>query len=567
MASSGNFCVWNVRSIGSGGSTTLTEANLNAVMTGADPRTVGTLGNPIDDSDGFYFETVATSIGDGALTLGIINDERSNRLANEQIHSRSGSFMWRPYSSGQFFVETSTNSSYGAFANGDVLGWYVKNSKLYVRKNNSDVVGDVVNVSGGIDISGNLFFPAVSRTVGGGTQTTAILRPDSDSWSYTPPSGFKGLTSKDMHISSDIDPAQTDDDHPSKQFNAVTWTGDGTNSRSISVGFQPDLIWFKSRSSAFSHRLYDTSRGINSNGGKRLFSNSNAAETDQTSGQDISAVGSDGFTTGASDNIYTNDTNDGGNHVAWCWRMNGGTTATNNDGNVTTTVQANQAAGQSIVLWTGTGTNSRTLGHGLTKKPGFVIVKRRPNSQSWNTWSQYHNSGSEPGQYGALFLESSNAFANGSGALTYWYSAGMTDTTIGVGGASGNNNSGEAMLAYCFHDVDGYSKFHYWKGNGSTDGPFIYCGFRPRLVFWKCTDATENWQVRDTARTPFNAASQGRLYWNSNAAEGSASTASPIEFLSNGFKIIGSNSEVNGSGNHYVWGAWGDVPFKYNNTF
>ena len=358
MASSGNFCVWNVRSIGSGGSTTLSEANLNAVMTGADPRTVGTLGNPIDDSDGFYFETVATSIGDGALTLGIINDERSNRLANEQIHSRSGSFMWRPYSSGQFFVETSTNSSYGAFANGDVLGWFVKNSKLYVRKNNSDVVGDVVNVSGGIDISGNLFFPAVSRTVGGGSQTTAILRPDSDSWSYTPPSGFKGLTSKDMYISPDIDPAQTDDDHPSKQFNAVTWTGDGTNSRSISVGFQPDFIWFKSRSSAFSHRLYDTSRGINSNGGKRLFSNSNAAETDQTSGQDISAVGSDGFTTGASDNIYTNDTNDGGNHVAWCWRMNGGTTATNNDGNVTTTVQANQAAGQSIVLWTGKGRGS-----------------------------------------------------------------------------------------------------------------------------------------------------------------------------------------------------------------
>ena len=210
MASSGNFCVWNVRSIGSGGTTALTEANLNAVMTGADPRTVGTLGNPIDDADGFYFETVATSVGGGALTLGIINDERSNRLANEQIHSRSGSYMWRPYSSGQFFVETSTNTSYGDYTDGDVLGWFVKNSKLYVRKNNSDVVGDVVNVSGGIDISGNLFFPAVSRTVGGGTQTTAILRPDSDSWSYTPPSGFKGLTSKDMHISSDIDPTDRD---------------------------------------------------------------------------------------------------------------------------------------------------------------------------------------------------------------------------------------------------------------------------------------------------------------------------------------------------------------------
>ena len=566
MASSGNFCLWNVLSIGSGGSTSLTVGHTTAVMTGADPRTVGTVGNPISDTDGYYFETVATSIGDGALTLGIINDERSNRLANEQIHSRSGSFMWRSYDSGQFMVETSTNTSYGTFASGDVLGWFVKNSKLYVKKNNSDVVGDVAAGSGGIDISGNFFFPAVSRTVGGGSQTTAVLRPDSDSWSYTPPTGFKGLTSKDMGISSDIDPAQTDDDHPSKNFGAITWTGDGTTGRAITgLGFQPDFIWFKDRTQAFSNRLYDTSRGIDSNGGKRLFSNTNGAETDQTSGQDISAVGSDGFTLGASDANYTNYNND--ENVAWCWRMNGGTTATNNDGNVTTTVQANQAAGQSIVLWTGTGTNSRTLGHGLTKKPGFVIVKRRPNSQSWNTWSQYHDNGSAAGEYGALMLESSNAFSNGSGALKYWYPSGMTSTTIGIGGASGNNNSGEAMLAYCFHDVDGYSKFHYWKGNGSTDGPFIYCGFRPRMVFWKCTDATENWQVRDTARSTFNDDSQVRIYWNSSSAEGSASTASPIDFLSNGFKIRGSNTEVNGSGNHYVWGAFADVPFKYNNTF
>ena len=567
MASSGNFCVWNARSIGSGGSTTLTEANLNAVMTGADPRTVGTLGNPIDDSDGFYFETVATSIGDGALTLGIINDERSNRLANEQIHSRSGSFMWRPYSSGQFFVETSTNSSYGAFANGDVIGWYVKNSKLYVRKNNSDVVGDVVNVSGGIDISGNLFFPAVSRTVGGGSQTTAILRPDSDSWSYTPPDGFKGLTSKDMHISSDIDPAQTDDDHPSKNFGAITWTGDGTTSRAITgLGFQPDFIWFKDRTQAFSNRLYDTSRGIDSNGGKRLFSNTTGAETNQTSGQDISAVGSDGFTLGASSANYTNYNND--ENVAWCWRMNGGTTASNSDGNVTTTVQANQAAGQSIVLWTGNASNSTTLGTGLSKQAELVFVKNRDYSP-YTTVVYHHkaNSGGQPNDYGILQLSGTNSYSEGSGALTYWDVSEWSNSVFSVGGDVGVNGNSQNMLAYCWHSVDGYSKFHYWKGNGSTDGPFIYCGFRPRMVFWKCTDATENWQVRDTARTPFNAASQGRLYWNSSAAEGSASTASPIEFLSNGFKIIGSNSEVNGSGNHYVWGAWGDVPFKYNNTF
>ena len=132
MASSGNFCVWNPLNIGSGGSTTLSDGNLKCVMTGADPRTTGTLGGTIADTDGYYFETVATAIGSGALTLGIVNDDRNDLCMSGQIHSRSGSFMWRPYSSGQFFVETSTNTSYGTFANGDVIGWYVKSSKLYL---------------------------------------------------------------------------------------------------------------------------------------------------------------------------------------------------------------------------------------------------------------------------------------------------------------------------------------------------------------------------------------------------------------------------------------------------
>ena len=199
MASSGNFGVWNPLNVGSGGSTSLTVGNTNAVMTGADPRTTGTVGGVISDTDGYYFETVATSTGSGALTLGIVNEDRHNQVLTGQIHSRSGSwYVERLSMVVHFFVETSSNTSYGTFADGDVIGWYVKNSKLYVKKNNSDVVGDVVNTSAGIDISGGFFFPAVSRTVGGGAQTSSILRTDSDDWSYSPPEGFKGLTSKDM---------------------------------------------------------------------------------------------------------------------------------------------------------------------------------------------------------------------------------------------------------------------------------------------------------------------------------------------------------------------------------
>ena len=118
-------------------------------------------------------------------------------------------------------------------------------------------------------------------------------------------------------------------------------------------------------------------------------------------------------------------------------------------------------------------------------------------------------------------------------------------------------------VCYAWHSVDGFSKFGSFEGNSNADGPYVYTGFRPRLVFCKGADATENWQVRDTARHS-NTGSQERIYWNSNSAEGTASTASPIDFLANGFKVRGSNSEVNT--NTIFFAAWADVPFKYNNT-
>ena len=136
-----------------------------------------------------------------------------------------------------------------------------------------------------------------------------------------------------------------------------------------------------------------------------------------------------------------------------------------------------------------------------------------------------------------------------------------------VGGDTGINGSTNNLIAYCWHSVDGFSRFSQYTGNGNTDGPVVFTKFRPRLVFIKALSGTENWQVRDTARSTYNDDSQVRLYFNSNAAEGTASTASPIDFLSNGFKVRGSNSEVNSNGGHYVYGAWADVPLKYNNTF
>ena len=160
-----------------------------------------------------------------------------------------------------------------------------------------------------------------------------------------------------------------------------------------------------------------------------------------------------------------------------------------------------------------------------------------------------------------------NTFTNSvfSDNNTFWNDTEPTTSVISIGTNNRVNGSSKNIVCYAWHSVEGYSKFGSFEGNSNADGPFIYTGFRPRLVFCKAADASENWQVRDTARSPFNADSQVRLYWNSNAAEGAASTASPIDFLSNGFKVRGSNSEINT--NTIVFGAWGDVPFKYNNTF
>tara|TARA_R110000824_G_scaffold284311_1_gene472607 strand:- start:3 stop:1667 length:1665 start_codon:yes stop_codon:yes gene_type:complete len=554
MASSGNFGTWNFLNIGSGGATSLTVGNTNAVMTGADPRTTGTVGGVISDTDGYYFETVATSIGDGALTLGIVNEDRNNQCMGGQIHSRSGSFMWRPYSSGQFFVETSTNTSYGTFANGDILGWYVKNSKLYVKKNNSNVVGDVANVSAGIDISGGFFFPAVSRTVGGGSQTTAILRTDSDDWSYSPPAGFKGLTSKDMLVDSNIDPAGDDgaDDNPTKQFNTVIWTGNQSTQAITGVGFKPDLVWLKQRAgSGNPNILTDSSRGVT----KRLESNADIAEGTDSDG--LTAFGTDGFTLGSNDKYNYGS---GWTYVGWSWKANGGTTTSFSSGGnqLAGTYQANTKSKFSIITYTGSGSTGEVL-HGMSATPNFIIAKDRGATYWWNV---YHKSGGtvNTGYDSLLYLNSNNAVASGQNVNIV-----PDSTKISMAGNEQINKSGNTYVMYAWADVEGMQKFGKYEGNGNSDGPFIYLGFRPRMMCIKSMDSNQAWIVCDTARETFNPLGEKVLQWNTNDQEYDPSGFN-WDALSNGFKIRSSDTNINAT-QTYIYMAWGDVPFKYNNTF
>ena len=365
---------------------------------------------------------------------------------------------------------------------------------------------------------------------------------------YSPPSNHIALCSANLPISDDIAPAQTDDDYPAKQFGVLTWTGTGSSNALTGLGFAPDLCWIKKRNSSQSHVLMDSTRGTS----KALESNTNSQE-DTSFTQGVTAFGTDGFTVGT----HTQVNNSSDTYVGWCWRANGGTTASNSNGSITSTVQSNDKAGFSIITWTASGSNG-SIGHGLSAAPDWHLIKKRNDSGSG--WAVYHKS---MGATKYLRLDTSGS----ASTFQYTYNNTEPDATkiyLGDNGLT-NHPSGDTYICYAWREILGYSAFGKFEGNSDTDGPIIVTNFRPRLVFCKAIDASENWQVRDTARSTFNADSQVRIYWNSNAAEGSASTASPIEFLSNGFKVRGSNSEINS--NTIIYGAWGDIPTRYGNTF
>ena len=374
---------------------------------------------------------------------------------------------------------------------------------------------------------------------------------------YAPPTGFLALCSANLPISDDIDPAQTDDDYAGgKQFNTVIYTGNGSTQNITGLGFQPDFVWLKRRDGAKSHALFDSSRGVT----KYISTDSNGAETTDTS--TLTAFGSDGFSLAspAANNLVNGN---GFTYVGWAWRANAGTTASNSEGNITATVQANTKAGFSIITYTGSGgtvsSANPTFGHGLESAPDFLIFKcRSDGSSNWIVWHQ--------GLGGANKYMSLNA-TSAVATDTAWLSNTAPSSTLITtdnGGWAAVNGSSKTYVCYAWHSVEGFSKFGSYEGNNSSDNSFIYTGFRPRMAFFKNIDGGAEWTVFDTARQTYNEMTDC-LQWDlSNGTLQQAGTK--VDFLSNGMKVRGNGGRIGGA-ETYIYGAWGDVPFKYNNTF
>ncbi len=341
---------------------------------------------------------------------------------------------------------------------------------------------------------------------------------------------------------------------PDLYFNTKLYTGTGTDNTAITgVGFQPDFTWIKIRSIGYNHRLQDSVRGAT----KSLLSNTTSAEQTNTDG--VLSFDSDGFSLG--NDVSNGSFNSNGNtFVSWNWLGANGTSA-NTDGSITSSVSANTTSGFSIVSYTGTGANA-TVGHGLGSVPNVIIIKRLDQASNWCV---YHS-----GLGGAdhnLFLNTTSAIQTDT---AIWNNTLPTTSVFSLGNNIDANGSGAGHIAYCFAEKQGYSKFGSYVGNGSTDGTFIYTGFKPAFVIYKGasgTGTTDNWEMIDNKRTDGTLGNPKNevLYPNLSNAEGVNAT-DRLDLLSNGFKMRTSGSDYNASGSTYIYMAFAEQPLVGTNN-
>ena len=328
-------------------------------------------------------------------------------------------------------------------------------------------------------------------------------------------------------------------DKPTDYFNTKLTTGTGSSQAVTGLGFQPDWIWGKRRDSTGNNSLFDSVRGIT----KGLESNSTGAEF--TSTDYYSSFDSDGFTIAAGASGAGNGS--GQTAVQWCWKA-GGTASSNTDGSITSSVSANQDAGFSIVSYTGTGSNA-TVGHGLGVAPKVLILKSRTRSDGqWSVgsdmlgWSKF------------LFLDATSA----EQTFNLYQNTAPTSSVFYLSGDGGVNNGSGSMIGYAFAEKQGYSKFGSYTGNGSTDGTFVYLGFKPAWVVIKRSSAVSDWHALDNKRAGFNADND---YLKLNQPDTEGTDGDRVDFLSNGFKLRHATGNLNESGNTFIYMAFASEPF------
>jgi hypothetical protein len=517
----GNYATWNPLDAATPSS--LSNGNLDQSGGNNVRATIGGIG-----SGKWYWEFTKTSNRDtGGTNIGHVGI-----FPNSTAISALSTFALLR-DDGLLQENGSSISTYSTWTNGDVMGVAMNNdtSEYSIYKNGSLLF--TRNYPSGITAANAT--PAIRNNTGQSGSANFGQRP----FAYTAPSGFKALCTANLPA-----PVIT---KPNTVMDVALWTGSSTSSaRTISgLQFSPDLVWAKSRSLSYSHNLYDTVRGT----GKGLYSDSTGAESTNNIYGYISAFNSDGFTAtpGSTDNGFFNETN--ATYAAWCWDA-GSSTVTDNTGSIQSSRRTNASAGISIVTWTQTGSSgdTPTVGHGLGVAPSLILTKNRGGAVDWRS---YHAS---LGVNKVIWLNSTLG-AGDIGSPPGWS---ISSTTFGMKNGQ-VVDSGNSMVAYCFAPVAGYANAFSYSGNGSTDGPMVYLGFRPALIILKRTDSANDWGIFDNKRLGYNPQT-AFLFPNASYSE---SASDYMDLLSNGFKIRRTNAEYNASGGTYIGFAWAESPFQY----
>ena len=327
--------------------------------------------------------------------------------------------------------------------------------------------------------------------------------------------------------------------NPREYFNTVLFTGNSSGASVTGVGFQPDFVWMKCRISGRNHELLDAVRG----GSSTLFSNLTTQEATQ---QRISSFDSDGFT-------YTTDSNSansGETFVAWNWKANG-VGASNGDGTITSTVSVSTTSGFSIVTYTGNGNANATVGHGLGVIPAMIICKSRSNATAWyvkHTSLASNNNlllAGTDGQFNVATGSGNGGLGNLSSSTTFGFLSGTSS-------ADATNLNGGTFVAYCFAEVEGFSKFGSYTGNGSATGPSVTTDFQPNWLMIKRTDTTGDWIILDSARDATNPRTE---FLEPNTADAEA-TGNDVDFNATGFQLKSTSASINASGGTYIYACF-----------
>ena len=511
------------------GTVTLSDGNLKATQ-GAAHETV--LATVTISSGKWYWEVTCGNANESGELAGIGNN--SGGILNSHVGSTATS--WGYETTGYLWNNSNSTTGNATLTTGDILGIaydadagvisYYKNNSLQPNKHTG--------------ITANNYSPMVSLYHGSAFWT---INFGQQPFSYTPPTGYRSLSGKNRAT-----PLAAGVVNPKRHFAVINYSGNGSTNKITGLEFKPDCVWSKVTNATGQYSIFDSVRGATKRLGNGASGFGDVVET--TVAASLQSFDENGFTFGAEAG-----NNNGENYTAWCWKA-GGTAVSNTDGDITSSVSVNKDAGFSIATYTGSTANGAlTVGHGLGKKPAFVIIRRRDDTGEWIVGHQALATNAFANNK-FLKLDSTNStFTN---SLVFGVEPTTTVTQIVTDGNAGaaNLTSSGTYVMYSWAEIPGYSAFGRYKGNGGSVGSYVHLGFRPAFLILKRIDDSKSWILFDNKRSPSNLVDKS-LYPNKTDVENNFSNLE-VDFLSNGFKLRNSVNTINGSGGTFVYMAFAE---------